>query len=202
MKHFLYTIIVIIVIPITVMCQIKKDCLDKDKSLSRENNIEKCKENPDNLYNRQKILEQLANLLSSSIPKYKKYFPDFYVENESAGGFFIYDLTDISNKDISTTDCIKFQNNHVYHFSPYYIPFSFSHILILEDGNLKIFKSINCEGKGDRLEDVVTYLNEKLKDDKNKDEIISRVKNYRKYGSYWTDDDVHVYCEDVGSSEK
>ena len=73
--------------------------------------------------------------------------------------------------------------------------YSFSHIGILEDGSLKVFKSINCKGRADSLEDVLAYLIEKLKDDKNKQEIISRVKNYRKYGLYTTVDTPTLECK-------
>jgi hypothetical protein len=34
------------------------------------------------------------------------------------------------------------------------------------------------------LKDVIGYLNQKLKADKDKKEILKRVKNYRKYGVY------------------
>jgi hypothetical protein len=115
--------------------------------------------------------------------------------------FFAYDLTDTSNKGTSL-NCVDFKNNHVYHVAPHYIPFSFSHIVILEDGNLKVFKSINCQNSKDSLEDIVTYLSQKLKGDKEKDEIIRRVKDYRKYGLFKTTDDTVVRCGTIGSVGK
>lgn len=161
----------------------------------------RCPANPDKLYNRQKILDELAGMLNDSIPEYKTVTSvGFYSRDEISGGFFIYDLTDISNKDIYYKDCINFINNHIYHVSPLALPYSFSHIIILEDGNVKIFKSINCK-KGDSLEDVINYLTPKLKDDKNKDEIIERVKNYRKYGRYGPlTDDFEIKCQEVEGS--
>jgi hypothetical protein len=62
--------------------------------------------------------------------------------------------------------------------------YSFSHIIILEGGNLKVFRSINCRDRGDKLEGVIEYVTLKLAGDENKHEIIDRVINYRKYGRY------------------
>jgi hypothetical protein len=64
------------------------------------------------------------------------------------------------------------------------LPWSFSFIAVLGEDDMTIFKGLNCEEKGDSLEDVLKYLNEKLKNTNNKNEIIERVKNYRKYGVY------------------
>lgn len=177
--------------------QIKRGNLDKNKKLSGQNMTEKCSPNPDNLYNRQQVLEQLAKILTISIPEYQQFDSSgFYVENERGKNFFVQDLTDTSNKQ-TLQSCVNFINNHVYHFAPIYLPYSFSHILILEDGNLKIFKSINCVGRGDALEDVINYLNQKLKNDRNKEEVISRVKNYRRYGIYFTIDDDVLRCQGI-----
>lgn len=147
---------------------------------------EKCGENSDSLYNRQQILEQLAETLNKEIPELRKDFPTkFLVEDERAILFSVHDLTDISNKQINTKDnCVDIINNHVYHVSPISYQVSFSYIVIPEDGKLKIFSSINCAVRGDKVENVIKYLNTKLADHKNKDEIIERVKNYRNYGRY------------------
>jgi hypothetical protein len=186
---------------ITTVCQNTK--ASDDIVNSRHYSNQKCIENPDALYNRQKILENLAKTLDSSAPEYKKFFNQgFFVKNERGGGFFIYDLTDTSNKEISSSDCINFINNHVYHFAPVQMMFSFSHMLILEDGNLKIFKSINCNTKGDTLEDVIEYLSQKLKNDKDKGVIIDRVKKYREFGIYSTVDDTKIRCEEIKNDLK
>jgi hypothetical protein len=141
--------------------------------------------NSDKLYSRRRVLEQfLATLIYSRPGPLAIGFPYVFIEESKAVGFFVYDLTDPSNKQTSLLERVEFKNNHVYHFAHIDAHFSFSNIAILEDGKLKIFKTINCKGKGDSLEDVIVYLNEKLKDDKNKDEIIRRVKNYREYGIY------------------
>lgn len=161
-------------------------------------------ENSDKSYNRGEILQQFANTLKGSVSeKVRSQLPRFSVEEERANGFFIYDLTEPSNKQTSLLERVEFKNNHVYHFAHIDLPFSFSNIAVLEDGKVKVFKSINCEGKGDSLKDVIGYLNEKLKNDKNKDEIIQRVKNYRSYGVYASFNGLFTpQCEEVVSTEK
>lgn len=161
--------------------------------------------NSDTMYSRRGVLlDFLETLVHPRRSRVTRGFPNPFVEEGSmAIGFFVYDLTDPSNKQTSLLERIEFRNNHVYHFAHIDLPFSFSNIAVLEDGKLKIFKSINCKGKGDSLEDVIGYLNEKLKNDKNKDEIIKRVKNYREYGVYVSLNGLSTpQCEEVVSAEK
>jgi hypothetical protein len=146
---------------------------------------EEMPKNSDKLYSRREILDQFGLIIGNSVSAdIERNHPLYRIEESRAAVFFVYDLTDTTNKQTSLLERIEFKNNHIYHFADIDLPFSFSNIAVLEDGKLKIFKSINCEGKGDSLKDVVSYLTEKLKDDKNKDEIINRVKNYREYGVY------------------
>jgi hypothetical protein len=144
---------------------------------------QECEKNPDDLYNRETVLEELAKTLNESIPEYRKIYSEFRAEQQRAVLFFVHDLTDPTNKQTNLKECVNFVNDHVYHVSPLSYMYSFSHIVVLENGKLKIFKSLNC--LVDKLEDVVKYLNTKLADDKNKDVIIERVKNYRKFGKYY-----------------
>jgi len=162
-----------------------------------------CSANSDKLYDRKKVIKQLGKILSKSIPEnvWGKY--GVTESGNSPAGFFIYDLTDTSNKAINSTDCIEFKDNHIYHFAPFDYAFSLSHIVILENGKLKIFKSMNCKDRGDRLEDVIAYLNQKLANDKNKDEILGRVKNYKKYGKYFkTDNYSTLVCQEAKESKE
>ena len=165
-------------------------CLAQDKSSIKYNISEtsqKCSANPDSLYNRQKVLQQFAEILNSSIPDYTKPNREegFHVKGNFTAGFNVYDLTDSSNVNSAiTNNCINFINNHIYHVFPVDYAYSFSHLVILENGNLKVFRSINCADRGNKLEDVITYLNQKPMNDKDKDIIIDRVMNYRKYGRY------------------
>lgn len=157
-----------------------------------------CSVNSDKLYNRKKIIKTLGEILNKSIPEnvWGKY--GIAENGDSPAGFFIYDLTDPSNKVINSTECIEFKNNHMYHFAPFDYAFSLSHIVILENGKLKLFKSVNCKDRGDRLEDVIAYINQRLVNDKNKAEILERVKNYRKYGKYFNMDNFSsLICQEA-----
>jgi hypothetical protein len=204
MKNFFWVIVLIVSVSITGISQIgKPNKTNKGKhkpndvsGLFERHETGKCsKENSDSLYSRQGILEQLVETLNISVFGTRKNDFEFDVEDERPGRFTVYDLTEPPNKGIPIGKCINFINNHVYHFSPMEKRFSFSHIVVLENGNLKVFKSINCKGKGDSLEDVISYLNEKLKDDKNRGAILNRVKNYRKYGIYTTVDTPTLQCK-------
>jgi hypothetical protein len=160
--------------------------------------------NEDNLYSRIGILRKFGDLIENQkLKNLKRNYLAYSFEESRVAGFFIYDLTDPSNRQTSLLERVEFKNNHIYHFADIDLPFSFSNIVILEDGELKIFKAINCKGKGDSLEEIIAYLNKKLKNDKNKDEIIERVKNYREYGVYASFNGLsEPQCEEVVRTEK
>lgn len=194
------TICFLLILSVSEFSQVNKtdDPNDLNKS-SNQNKFPRCPVNSDSLYNRQSILEQLADILNTSIPEYKKANEvEFKAKNERGNLFFVHDLTDPSNKSSLTTVCIDFKDNHVYHFAPLNYDFSYSHIVILENGNLKVFKSINCPLSKDKVEDVIKYLEQKLENDKDKNKIIERVRDYRKYGTYYSSDLPLLKC---GTSE-
>lgn len=195
MKNFFWVTVIIVSVSISGVCQKGKPEPKNVNGIGEPYETGKCSENPDALYSRQKTLEQLAEILNISVFGTKKDDFVFDVKDERPGRFTVYDLSEPPNKGIPLGKCINFLNNHVYHFSPMQKRYSFSHIVVLEDGNLKMFESINCKGKGDSLEDVISYLNEKLKEDKNKDDILNRVRNYRKYGIYTTVDTPTLQCK-------
>lgn len=195
MKNFFWVMVIIISVSIAGICQKGKPEPKNVNGIGEPYDTGKCSENPDSSYNRQETLEQLAEILNISVFGMKKDDFVFGVKNERPSRFTVYDLTEPPNKGTSLSKCINFLNNHVYHFSPIQKRYSFSHIAVLEDGTLKVFRSINCKGKGDSLEDVTSYLDEKLKEDKNKDEVLIRVKNYRKYGIYTTVDTPNLQCK-------
>jgi hypothetical protein len=183
---FAVAIFVVVLTPIAGFCQ-----------KGKPSPIKECLPNSESLYDRRQILNQLAEILNKSVPEDRTILgrKGYHVNDEGRGvGFFIYDLTNPSNKETTLRDCIEFKNNHIYHFAPISKRHSFSHIVVLEDGNLKVFKSINCKDKGDSLEDVINYVSLKLKDDENKDEILNRIKDYRKYGIYTTVDTPNLQC--------
>jgi hypothetical protein len=155
-----------------------------------------CSNNADNRYDRQVFLEKLNSTLKNSIPVYAQ-FP--------SRGFFVYDLNDPTNKYVpaqyaKADACIRFINNHVYHFAPVEFIFSESHVAVLEDGHLKIFKSINCKDSNEHLTDVIAYLEKRLKKDRDREELLSRLRDYRAYGFYMNTDSTRVPCE-VGEKQ-
>jgi hypothetical protein len=194
--------IAILVLSSNVYSQVKSEKTPLTKLRSEEMN-KKCEPNSDTRYDRVEVLKKLGNTLNKtaidyhnaiySIKKTSKN-PKFVNNNERPIGFFVFDLTDTSNKGTPLGECMEFKNNHIYHFALINIPFSFSHIVVLENGNLKIFKAVNCKD-GDSLEDVISYLNQMLKDTGNKNEILNRVRNYREYGIYSTVDDDSLRCQ-------
>ena len=177
--------------------QAKEKNLNTSEAFSKINTIKRCNENPDSLYDRRNILEKMADILNNSASGFKVYERrGFYVnDDDRPRSFFVYDLTDLSNQGTSLS-CVDFKDNHIYHFAAHYIPFSFSNIAILENGNLRVFESINCDNSKDKLEDVIAYLNKKFENDPNREEIIDRVKSYRKYGSFGTVDDTYIRCKE------
>lgn len=156
----------------------------------------RCKPNPDPLYIRSRVLGELANVLNESIPEYSKGVPKgFYSDSENAIGFFVVDLTNPANKQSTFRDCVEFINGHVYHVAPHDSYYSLSQIVILEEGKLKVFRSVNCPPRGDRLEDAISYVSARLATDKQRDEIINRVRNYKKYGFYGSLHHAASICE-------
>lgn len=106
------------------------------------------------------------------------------VENGRPVNFFVYDLVDTTN---NTTDCEKivFNNSHIYHISTHAIKFSYSQIVILENDAVKIFCNVNCSSIQDNIETIIEYITENnIVLDQNQ-EVITRLKNYRKFGDYF-----------------
>src|SRR5215213_747488 len=84
-----------------------------------QNAARKCNPNPDPLYVRSRVLDELANILNDSIPEYSKGVSrGFYTDDESGIGFFVVDLMNPSNKNLTLQDCVDFINGHVYHVAP------------------------------------------------------------------------------------
>lgn len=183
--------------------------LAENRAFNQTQTLKRCPRNSDSLYDREHVLKQLARILNSTATffynaKYlnKLEIHEAAVKNERPVRFTVYDLTEPSNFGAPLeSQCIEFKNTHVYHFSLISTSYSFSHVVILEDGQLKVFKAINCK-KGDRLEDLINYLHQKLKDRKDNDELIDRVRNYRKYGIYSTVDTTALGCEELERDKK
>ena len=203
MKYIFVVIFFAISTSTTGLAQEKPQTPDKQE-ISVETAFSNCSGNSDIAYNRQSVLKQLAKTLNETATSYynaryvkKKEVTVANVNKERPVGFFVYDLIDVSNEGLPLGKCVEFKNNHIYHFALIHIPYSFSHLAILEGGNLKVFKAINCSNSKDNIEDVIKYLNPKLKDLDGKEEIINRVKLYRNYGIYNTVDDPYLRCQQV-----
>jgi hypothetical protein len=187
MKHLLALAAVFVLTSGPASAQAGGGADDAGKGAPKQKSVARCPAaNPDPAYDRRRVLEQLAAVLNDSVPEYRKvYKAGFGVRDQKGLGFFVYDLTDTSNKGTPLYDCVNFLNRHVYHFAAINLHYSYSHLAFLEDGRVKVFKSVNCpERGGDRIEDVINYLDRALRDDENKREVISRVRDYRKYGLY------------------
>ncbi len=157
-----------------------------------------CPPNSDLRYERAKVFAELASILETSIPEYKKVIPTgFGVIGGRPRAFFVYDLSDPSNTKRNVWGCLDLIEGHIYHVSPYEEMFSFSHILRLENGNLKIFKSINCRRRGDTMEIVLRYLEKALEKTSDKTQILDRVKRYREFGVYSAVDDPELRCDPI-----
>ena len=191
------TIIIIGVLSCSGICQTNQKTQLGITGMTGHKTIERCLANPDSLYDRKEVLERLADVLNALAPGFKRYEDrGFYVTNEKPQQFFIFDLTDPSNKSTPSGGCINFLNNHIYHFAARYLPFSLSNVVSLEDGKVKLFKAINCENSKDTLDDVIKHVERRLNLN-GQDEIIQRVKDYRKYGEYFTVDDLVIRCKEV-----
>lgn len=206
MKHLFLTLMIgISIVMLNAYSQVKPKKNEKSKANSTET-ITKCEPNQDISYNRVETLKKLGAVLGETTNKYYNANyrikmkpaknPKYVLNDERPNGFFVYDLTDISNNTLTFGKCIEFIDKHIYHFANSFTPYSFSHIAILEEGSIKIFKAVNCEDD-DRIEEVIKYLDERLKNDESKSEIIKRVRDYRKYGVYGAIDSDSIGCKEV-----
>lgn len=198
MRSSVYVTISIVSLLLLGVCRPSQKAEARKTVITRQ--PETCSANPDSLYERKIVLEHLAQVLNAATPGFRKYEDTgFYFEHDRPQHFFVYDLSDPSNKSTPSTGCINFLDKHVYHFAARYIPFSLSHVAFLEAGKMKIFKAINCENSKESLTDVLRYV-EVRSNLENKDEIIKRLKEYRTYGEYFTVDDPVIRCGQLGLS--
>ncbi len=145
------------------------------------------------------VIEEFAAILNRDIPEFReKYDPGgFAVVDGRPVNFFVFNLADTTNifplsSPKSATGPFVLNARGVYHFAPLRLEVSFSHIGVLDNGQLKVFRFLNCEGKGDSVRDVVKYLTQ---NGSFSDTVIARVQNYRSYGRYFqTDPQSHVIC--------
>jgi len=167
-----------------------------------------CSINSQEGYDRNLIFERFNSELNGSIPDFKIIIEGGFKTTDDGVpvGYTVYDLNDPNNFSKKIPDDsinnIVFKEGHFYHFSPVIMSLSFSHIAYLEKGNIIIFKSVNCLDKGDSFKDVLSYANEKLKNNPKKEDIMNRLKNYRQYGDYHIEDNygmkINCKCSPCG----
>ncbi len=158
--------------------------------------LNNCRANPDDRYDRQKLLVMFADLLHDARPEHLKTGQKHLIKNERVVGFTVWDLTDTTNKDLGQMEepCVDFIDGHVYHFVDDTLPFSFSHIAVLENGEVKVFRSLNCpEGKPE-FESLIQYLRSKPRF--NKDGLLQKVANFGRYQYLAPTDTRYFYCRE------
>ncbi len=142
------------------------------------------------------FLNIMASTLNKNIPKYKRIYDEkgFYIDNGHPKGFFVYDLVDTDKNSYPTTKVITINKNGIYHFAPARYNLSFSHIAVIKDGKMKIFSYINCNKKGDNIDDVIEFIEKS--NFKYNEAILEQVRNYRDYGMYFqTDPQSYIECK-------
>lgn len=160
---------------------------NKSQIRQGENKISDCCSDTliDKKYNRKKVFTEFANTLNLLIPEWGLDKKGFYV-NEKCQliGAFIWDITDTLNKETTLNECIALKEGHIFHFSPMRKTYSYSNIAILNGGQVKIFRAINCPEKGDKIDDVVQYIKDSLSSMPDQSALFNRLKAYRRYGVY------------------
>jgi hypothetical protein len=71
--------------------------------------------------------------------------------------------------------------------------YAYSNIAVLNAGQVKIFRAINCPGKGDSLQDVIKYLNQMNISASDKEELTDRLQHYSKYGFHVKEDPLDTF---------
>jgi len=142
-----------------------------------------CLPNRDTMYNRRIILNRIALTLTESIPEYTEKVDSsgFYVsKDERTPNFTVKDLTDSLNVGWNF-ECIDFINKHTYIVFPRPSAWNFIHVFYLQDGNLIYFRSINCDDRGDSLEDATNFLKREIKDSRSRKRITKRISQLCKH---------------------
>lgn len=141
--------------------------------------------------------EKIIEFLKRAVPEYKiKTNEDFMFDKAHC---FIkrvafHDLTNTAViNTFSDRNRFRFENNHIYHFYIVDAQLAFSHILYIDkDGLFTFFETINCKNRGNTLPEVTEFLLNELAANPQKDEIVERVRNYRRYYVSAAIDDIKV----------
>jgi hypothetical protein len=150
----------------------------------------------DKLYQPKKILKKFAKKLNYLSKYYKDDYPSNYtVTSETFYNFYIVDLVDTTN-NTAKKDKFYFQERHIYLFSSLNYNFLYCNICFIQNGELYYFLSLNCKNSVDKIENVIEFANTFLAGSRNKDVIIDRIRNYKKYIFYYKIDNFsYPFCE-------
>ena len=175
-------------------------------SSNNHNKITKKIQNPnccsddlnDSPYKNEYVLNEIVKTLNLLIPDYyiSKEGKGFYITDECRiSACNLWDMVDTLNQRKDYDDCVILKEGHIYHFAPMENICSFSSIAVLKNGKVKIFKKVNCpENGGDKIDDVINFIRSYLPINKETEEIIKKVRNYRHYGYYINTDYDLFYC--------
>ena len=149
-------------------------------------------------YDRTYILSQFVLTLNEQKKKcFGDNYGNFSIENDYAYGFFVYDLFDTTNYEEPNEKKVDFIENHIYHFSSYDYSLGISCIGFLNEGELIIFKAINCIREGDNINDVIQYIDSVGVNESLSRELLFRLKNYKHYSYFIKYDQYsHPCCEE------
>src|SRR5690606_5540464 len=98
--------------------------------------------------------------------------------------FFVYDLMDTLNNSFDVKN-VRLIKGHVYHFAGYDYGYDISNFLYLKDDQMIIFKMLGTKWNKSSSEDLRKYFENELENTDQKEAILDRIMNYRKYGKYW-----------------
>jgi len=154
------------------------------------------------VYNRDNVLSKFDSILNQNVPEYKIIVTDGFTHNADGltVGYSVYDLSDYNNRSKKTPDDtinhLKFIDKHFYHFVPNIMSMSYSHIAYFEDGKIYFFNAINCDKRGDSPVKFVSFVHNKYKNNKTKENIINNYRDrYEKEYVIYTDNyDMKLNC--------
>lgn len=102
-----------------------------------------------------------------------KLDPKFYITNLSS-----------NLKETIKSDSLKkmvLLKDGVYAFYIKDVRYSFTHFYVKDKGNVKVFESINCPNDNFKINQVINYIKNKIR---NNDDLIDNIYNYSKYVKY------------------
>jgi hypothetical protein len=140
-------------------------------------------------------LEQMVAILDKAAPKYKEEYESkgFFVKDGVPYNFFVYNLVDTINNSYIERRAVQISDEGIYHFAPIRYRFSYSHIAVIHNGEMKVFGFLNCDNRGNSIEEVVKYVRSNCSYE---EDVINRILNYRRNGFYFrTDPQSRVECE-------